>query len=50
MMATFFERTTGIMVPRTVGKGYNLPRAPDDGENIQHNLFQEQLKVILEGE
>lgn len=46
-VAGAFEQTTGIIVPRTLGKGYLLPIIKGQGI-IQHNNFEKLMKSVIE--
>jgi hypothetical protein len=52
VVATWAEKIIGIPLPRTVGKGYDLPPSEhDQGELLhQHNNFFYQLRNVLQKE
>ncbi len=47
IVGILFERITGLPVPRTVGKGYNLPKGDGLNNNNQHNDYYSQLNKLL---
>lgn len=40
-LAAAFERITGYVLPRNVGKGYHLPNMPEEDSDYHHNSFHE---------